>query len=156
PDPPRYNQSANRVDLVINVQSGAIVKVHIAGAKLSPLPFLRERQMKKLIPVFSEGTVDPDLVEEGRRNLIDFFQSKGYFAVKVTTDFQRQTSGLNLIYNVDRGSRHRVEAITFRGNEHAHEDELKKQLVVKAHRLVLSRGKFSDKLMRQSVTALTA
>jgi outer membrane protein insertion porin family len=111
--------------------------------------------MKKLIPIFSEGTVDPDLVEEGRRNLIDFFQSKGYFDAKVTTNFQTQASNVDLVYNVDRGSRHKVETVAFRGNQHFDRDELIQQVVVKPHRLVLSRGKFSDKLLRQSVTGIT-
>jgi outer membrane protein insertion porin family len=153
---PRYNEDTNRTDLAIGVEPGPIVKVRISGAKLSPFPFLRERQMRKLLPVFSEGTVDPDLVEEGRRNLIDFFQSKGYFGVRVTADLQKQSSGITLVYNVDRGLRHRVETIAFRGNEHADERQLIKQVAVKAHRLAFSRGKFSDKLIRKSVADLTA
>jgi outer membrane protein assembly factor BamA len=77
-------------------------------------------------------------VEEGRRNLIDFFQSKGYFDAKVTTNFQTQASNIDLIYNVDRGSRHKVETVVFRGNQHFDGDELIQQVVVKPHRLVLS------------------
>lgn len=72
-DHPEYHQDSNRADLVIDVRPGPIVKVHVGGAKLSPVPFLGDRQMKRLIPIFSEGTVDPDLVEEGRRNLVDVF-----------------------------------------------------------------------------------
>jgi outer membrane protein insertion porin family len=156
-DHPQYHQDSNRADLVIDVRPGPIVKVHVTGAKLSPLPFLRDRQMKKLIPIFSEGTVDPDLVEEGRRNLIDFFQGKGYFDVKVTTNLQNQASNVDLVYTVDRGSRHRVETVDFRGNRHFGRDVLTRQVAVKPHRLVLlSRGKFSDKLLRQSVAGITA
>jgi outer membrane protein insertion porin family len=155
-DHPDYHRDSNRVDLVIDARPGPIVKVHVTGAKLSPLPFLRDRQMKKLIPIFSEGAVDPDLVEEGRRNLIDFFQSKGYFRVKVSTNFQNEDSNVELVYNVERGSRHRVESVDFRGNQHFDKDVLSRQAAVKAHRLLLSRGKFSDKLLRQSVTGITA
>ena len=156
-DHPDYHKDSNRVDLVIDVRPGPIVKVRVTGAKLSPLPFLRDRQMKKLIPIFSEGTVDADLVEEGRRNLIDFFQSRGYFNVKVNTNFQNEGSNVELVYNVERGSRHRVETVDFRGNQHFDKDVLSRQVKVKPHRLVLlSRGKFSDKLLRQSVTGITA
>jgi outer membrane protein assembly factor BamA len=155
-DHPDYHQDSNRVDLVIDVRPGPVVKVHVTGAKLSPLPFLRDRQMKKLIPIFSEGAVDPDLVEEGRRNLIDFFQSRGYFNVKVNTNFQNEGSNVELVYNVERGSRHRVETVDFRGSQHFDKDVLSRQVTVKTHRLLLSRGKFSDKLLRQSVTGITA
>ena len=156
-DHPEYNQDSNRADLVIDVQPGPSVKVRVTGAKLSPFPFLRDRQMKKLIPIFSEGTVDPDLVEEGRRNLVDFFQRKGYFDVKVTTNLQNQAANGELVYNIDRGSRHKVETVDFRGNQHFGKDVLIRQVAVKAHQLVLlSRGKFSDKLLRQSVAGITA
>jgi outer membrane protein insertion porin family len=155
-DHPDYHKDSNRVDLVIDARPGPIVKVQVTGAKLSALPFLRSRQMKKLIPIFSEGAVDSDLVEEGRRNLADFFQSKGYFDVKVTTNFQNEDSNVELVYNVERGSRHRVQSVDFSGNQHFDKDVLSRQAAVKAHRLLLSRGKFSDKLLRQSVTGITA
>jgi outer membrane protein insertion porin family len=155
-DQPDFHPDTNRADIILDVQPGPIVKVRVMGAKLSWLPFLRGKQMKKLIPIFSEGTVDPDLVEEGRRNLIDFFQSKGYFDVKVTTNFENQSSNADLVYNVDRGSRHKVETVEFRGNEHIDSDDLTQQVAVKPHRLLLSRGKFSDKLLRQSVQSITA
>ncbi|MGH9641497.1 MAG: POTRA domain-containing protein [Terriglobales bacterium] len=155
-DQSHYHQDTNHADLVIDARPGPIVKVQVTGAKLSWLPFLRGRQMKKLIPIFSEGTVDPDLVEEGRRNLIDFFQSRGYFDAKVTTNFQNQDSNVDLVYHVERGSRHNVETVGFSGNQHVDKDELLQQVAVKPHRLFLSRGKFSDKLLRQSVTGITA
>ena len=155
-DQSRYHRDTNHADIVIDARPGPVVRVRVVGAKLSWLPFLRGREMKKLIPIFSEGTVDPDLVEEGRRNLIDFFQSKGYFDAKVTTNFQTRASNIDLIYNVDRGPRHNVETVAFRGNQHFDRNELIQQVAVKPHRLVLSRGKFSDKLVRQSVNGITA
>ena len=151
-----YHNDTNHADLIIGTRPGPIVKVQVTGAKLSSLPFLRGRQMKKLIPIFSEGTVDPDLVEEGRQNLIDFFQSKGFFDAKVTTNYQNQDSKVDLVYNVDRGSRHKVEVVAFRGNHHIDEGDLIPQVAVKPHGLLLSRGKFSDKLLRQSVASITA
>jgi outer membrane protein insertion porin family len=155
-DHPEYHKDSNRADLVIDARPGPIVKVHVAGARLSALPFLRDRRMKKLIPIFSEGTVDADLVEEGRRNLMDFFQSKGFFDVKVTTNLQNEGPNVEVVYNVDRGSRHRVETVDFQGNKHFSRNVLIRQVAVKPHRLVLlSRGKFSDKLLRQSATAIT-
>src|SRR4029077_6586102 len=89
-------------------------------------------------------------------NLIDFFQSKGYFDAKVTTNLQSQSSNVDLVYNVDRGSRHKVETLGFRGNEHIDSDVLLRQVAVMPRRLLLSRGKFSDKLLRQSVQSITA
>jgi len=155
-DHPEYHQDSNRADLVIDVRSGPIVKVHITGTRLSLIPFLRNRRMKQLIPIFSEGAIDADLVEEGRRNLINFFQDKGFFDVKVTTNFQNADSHIDLVYKVERGARHKVESVDFRGNQRFDADVLRRQVAVKPHKLVVSRGKFSDKLVRQSVAGITA
>ena len=151
-----YHQDTNQADVIIDARPGPIVKVRVLGAKLSWIPYLRGRQMRKLIPIFSEGTVDPDLVEEGRRNLVDFFQSKGYFRVKVTANFQDLDSNIDLVYEVNRGSRYRVDTVAFQGNQHIEPDELRQQVTVERHRWLLSRGKFSDKLLHQSVEGITA
>jgi hypothetical protein len=58
-DQAHFHPDTNRADIFIDVQPCPIVKVRVTGAKLSWLLFLRGRQMKKLIPIFSEGTVDP-------------------------------------------------------------------------------------------------
>jgi outer membrane protein insertion porin family len=152
----RYSPETNRADIFIDAQPGPVVNVQVLGEKLSWFPLFRGRQMKKLIPIFSEGTVDPDLVEEGRRNLVDFFQNKGYFDAKVTTNFHSQGSKIDLTYNINNGHRHKVTAVGFRGNRHAGEDDLKQQVLIKSHRFFLSRGKFSDKLLRKSVQGITA
>jgi outer membrane protein assembly factor BamA len=151
-----YHADSNRADLVFDAQVGPAVRIQVQGAKLSWLPFMSGRQMRKLIPIFTEGTVDPDLVEEGRRNLVDYFQSKGYFDAKVTADYQQQPSAVNLVYNVDKGRRHRVESVAFRGNHQVERSELMDQIVVKAHRPVISRGSYSNKLVRQSVQGIIA
>jgi len=151
-----YHQDTNQADVIIEARPGPIVKVRVLGAKLSWLPYLRGRQMRKLIPIFSEGTVDPDLVEEGRRNLIDFFQSKGYFRVKVTANLQDLDSKVDLVYEVNRGFRYRVDTVAFQGNQHIEQDQLLQQIAVERHRWLLSRGKFSDKLLHQSVEGITA
>ncbi|PYV50720.1 MAG: hypothetical protein DMG98_27410, partial [Acidobacteria bacterium] len=52
-DQSHYHADTNHADIIIDAQPGPIVKVRVQGAKLSWLPFLRGRQMKKLIPIFS-------------------------------------------------------------------------------------------------------
>lgn len=153
--PPQYRPEKNRADLTIRVTEGPKVSVKVTGAKLALVPFLAGRRKKKLIPVYQEGTVDPDLVSEGQRNLINFYQSKGYFDVRVTTDFQQQGERVSLDYNVVTGKKHKVTQIAFRGNQHIDEDDLLPRVAVKKKSL-LSRGSFSDKLLRQSVNAIKA
>jgi outer membrane protein assembly factor BamA len=153
--PPQYHADTNRVDVAFKVEEGPIVVVHTTGARLSRIPFLSVREMKKLIPIYSEGTVDRDLVEEGQQNLVNFFQQKGYFDVKVKVDFQRQAGQILLTYEIEKGNKHKLDSIMFRGNHALPEKDLLAQVTVKkAH--FWSHGTFSEKLMKQSAKNLEA
>ena len=153
-NPPTYHADTNRADISMEVDPGPEVRIKIQGAKLAWLPFLSSRQQKKLIPIYEENSVDPDLVTEGQRNLANYFQQKGYFDVKVKTNYQQQGGRVQLVYEVDKGRKHRVEEVNFRGNHHLDKTDLMQQVAVKKHRPFLSRGSFSDKLLRASVTGI--
>ncbi len=154
-NPPQYHPETNRVDVSFKVEVGPMVTVRATGARLSWLPFLSNREMKKLIPIYSEGTIDRDLVQEGEQNLIDYFQKKGYFDVQVKTDFQRQPSQILLVYEIERGKKHKVERITFRGNQQIPEKDLRAVVAVKQSHF-WSHGAVSQKLLSQSANNLLA
>jgi outer membrane protein insertion porin family len=154
-NPPQYYPETNRVDVSFKVEVGPIVTVRTTGARLTVIPFLARRQMKKLIPIYSEGTIDRDLVEEGQRNLVDYFQKKGYYDVKVTTDFQKQPDQILISYQIDRGKKHKVDRVVFHGNYEIPVKELLAQVTVKkAH--IWTHGSISQKLLKQSADNLSA
>jgi len=133
------------------------VTVRVTGARLSVLPFMSGRQIKKLIPIYSEGTIDGDLVREGEQNLIDYFQKKGYFNAQVKTTFDRQPGKILLVYEIDKGTKHKVDRIVFQGNQQISEQELLAALVVKkAHFWFWSHGSVSENLAHQSANNLQA
>ena len=154
-NPPRYHPETNRVDVSFQVDIGPLVIVRTSGARLSLLPFVSGRQIKKLIPIYSEGTIDRDLVQEGQQNLLDFFQKKGYLDVQVRTNFQRQPSQILLVYEVEKGKKHKVESIQFRGNHEISEKDLLPLVVVKRFR-IWSHSSVSQQLLKQSETNLEA
>ena len=154
-EPPQFHPENNRVDLSFKLEVGPVVTVRTTGARLTIIPFLSARQMKKLIPIYSEGTIDDDLVQEGQQNLIDYLQKKGYFDVQVKTDFQQQSDKILVVYAIDRGKKHRVDHLALHGNNAIAKNDLMAQVVVKkAH--MLSHGSISQKLVKQSVTNLEA
>jgi outer membrane protein insertion porin family len=146
---PQYDPATNRVDISFTVEVGPVVSVRTVGAKLTMLPFLAGRQMRKLIPIFSEGTVDQDLVEEGQRNLTDYFQKKGYYDVKVTPEFQKQADRIDVVYTIDRGKKLKVGQILFHGNNALTAHELMPQAMVKKSH-IWTHGSLSQKLLKQS------
>jgi outer membrane protein insertion porin family len=154
-NPPQYHADTNRVDLSFHVEVGPVVVLKATGAKLSILPFVGTRRMKKLVPIYSEEAIDRELVNEGRQNLLNFFQEKGYFDADVKTVFQRTPEQISVTYQINKGTKHKVDDISFVGNSALSDGELLRQVAVQKKHL-LSRGKFSQKLLRASVNGITA
>ena len=154
-NPPQYHSENNRVDVSFKVEVGPVVTVRVTGARLSLLPYMSSRQMKKLIPVYSEGAIDQELVEEGQQNLVDYFQKKGYFDAQVKTTFQHQGDQILLAYDIEKGKKRKVERIVFRGNHEVSEKDLFAVVVVtKSH--IWTHGNISQKLLKQSSSNLEA
>lgn len=154
---PVYHPDTNRADVSFRVDPGPKVVVRITGARLTFIPFLSGRQARKLIPIYSEGVVDSDLVDEGQQNLVDFFQKKGYFDVKVDPDYRRESDKVVVTYAIDKGPKSKVGGITFQGNHALSADKLLANIPLKkARRLFFSRGSFSAQLLKTSVRNIQA
>ena len=142
-----YNQQTNRADVTFQITTGPIINIKAQGAHVWG------RTMKKLIPIYQENSVDPDLVGEGRRNLISYFQGKGYFHVKVQSHIDHQPSGTTITYQIDKGPKGKVGSIRFTGNQHFDSEGLLAHVTVaKSH--FLSRGKYSEYMLRKSAKNL--
>jgi outer membrane protein insertion porin family len=148
-NPPEYHQETNRVDVSFKIEVGPVVTVRAVGARVSRIPFLASRQMKKLIPIYSERAIDQDLVDEGQRNLTDYFQKKGFADVKVTSSIQKQSGQIVVVYQIDRGRKHKVDRVLFHGNHTLSQKGLMAQVVVKKSH-IWTHGSFSQKLLKQS------
>ena len=147
--PPQYDPESNRASVLFQVTIGPTVVVSVTGARVS------KRTLKNLLPIYQENAVDLDLVTEGRRNLVSYFQAKGYFDATVTPDFKRDDARTTLVYTIARGNKHRVETVAITGNRHFDQSDLEGQILVKKARF-FSRGKFSQDLLNTSVTNLQA
>jgi outer membrane protein insertion porin family len=154
-NPPQYDEQNNRVAVSFTVDIGPIVEVRTVGARLTFLPFLEGRQRKKLIPIYSEGAADQDLVDEGERNLIDYFQKKGFSDVKVSTKFEKTPDKISITYNIDRGRKHKVSRIVFHGNYALSAKELQDVVAVKKSH-IWTHGAISEKLLKQSAKNIEA
>ena len=154
-DPPHYDSASNRVDVSFKVDVGPLVKVSISGARLNVIPLIAKRKLKKLVPIYSEGAVDQDLVEEGQHNLIDYFQNKGFYDVKVTTGFHKEADQILIDYRIDEGKKRKVEGIVFRGNHGIPSAALMGLVVVKKSRF-WTHGNLSQKLLKQSADNIEA
>ena len=149
--PPNYDPATNRAHLTFEVKPGPIVSVQVSGARVS------QTTLRKLIPIYEENAFDRDLVEEGERNLISHFQSKGNFEVKVNSQIQDDPDREAVVYQIEKGERHRVRSVNFVGNQEFDDEDLRDHVVVQPGGFFFfSRGKFSQNLLNRSVSNLVA
>lgn len=151
----QFHSDTNHADVVFDVRLGPTVSVTLMGAKLTVLPFLNSRKLHQLVPVFEESSIDPDLLVQGERNLMVYFQSKGYFDVKVDYQVQNLPSKVAVVYQASKGSKHKVAEVSVAGNHYFSNDKLLAGLPVTEGRF-LTHGKFSQELLKQSVNTITA
>jgi outer membrane protein assembly factor BamA len=116
-----YNEASNSQPLTLEVSAGPTVRVSLQGAKFS------KRELKRLIPVYQEASVDTDLLEEGKRNLRERLERLGYFDATVDYTIAARAVGGNadmktqeetITYKVNRGTRYKGLRIEITGNHY--------------------------------------
>jgi len=143
----KYNPSGRMVDMSFIANRGPIVKVNVEGAGLD------SEHVKRLIPIYQEGSVDEDLLNEGNRRLRDYFQRQGYFDVKV--DHTAQGNELVIIrYTVQLGTPRQLEKVSIEGNHYFDTATLKDLLSVHAADVLDRHGLYSQALVSADVDAL--
>jgi outer membrane protein insertion porin family len=157
-----YEPDTNRAQSTLNLEAGPVIDVRTEGAKLS------QGKLRQLVPIYEEQSVDRDLLVEGARNLTEYFESQGYFDVKV--DFRsnldtaaERTDGManhrdrreTIVYSIDRGLRHKVIGIEIRGNHYFDQETLLERMYVRPASLIQFRyGRYSDNFLRRDVAAI--
>ena len=144
-----YHADTNRADIHFNITPGDVVKVEIEGAHVWPWT------KKSLLPAYQGIGVDQESVAEGQQALASYFQSKGYFDVKVDSHLDQGQKHDTVLYRITKEKKHKVEDVKLTGNSLLHSDQLTPHIAVQEKHF-LSAGKFSDDLVKQSVKNLKA
>ncbi|HEY2859111.1 MAG TPA: POTRA domain-containing protein [Terracidiphilus sp.] len=141
--------AARKVNYRFTAVQGPVVKVVVEGASIDEL------RLKRLVPIFEEGSVDDDLLNEGNRRIRDYLQSLGYFDVKVDHRTTAAHTGEVLIaYNVNLGVRSRVQKVAVEGNRYFDSPTLEQLLGVHAATSLDRHGDYSQALVSADVAAL--
>ena len=152
-----YTAQVNTLPLTLEVTEGPRVLVEVVGAKFS------KRTLKKLVPVYQEGSVDADLLEEGKRNLRERLEREGYF--DATVDYaaaEREVDGKKsdwkgseevITYKVNRGDRHKLLRIEFVGNRYFSTSLLRSRLNIAPSSFEI-RARFSRRLLDSDVLSM--
>ena len=145
-----YHPETNLLDYTFEINRGPVVDVKVEGAKL------RRGLVKKFVPVFEESAVDDDLLNEGARNIRDYFQSKGFFDVKVTYE-QKQDSATDrrtIIFHIEKNQRHKLVELAIQGNHYFRREDLREQMLEQPAGGLLLYGLFSQSILARDVQSI--
>ncbi len=142
-----YRPEHNAVDYTFQIDRGPVVEIAAEGFKLS------EGTLKRLVPVYQEGAVDEDLLNEGRRAIENHMQALGYFeaSVKVSQNEKQPKDVLRIVYAIEPGERHKLVAIRITGNNYFPEELLRRRMTEETAGKLFSHGRYSEVLLDQDV-----
>ena len=153
-----YDSTTHSLDYNFDVEQGPLVQVKVEGARFS------KSRLHLLVPVYEEGTVDIDLLNEGTHNMKDYLQQQGYFDAKVAVQQigvdpnvpagQPQKNPQTVLYTVDKGRKHKVVSVEIEGNKYFSTDLLREGMRVQKADLYLRSGRFSQALVTADVNKI--
>jgi outer membrane protein assembly complex protein YaeT len=149
-----YRPTANAVDYTFDITSGPKVNIVTEGFKIS------RSVLKRTIPVYEENALDDDLLNEGRRNLLNYLQSRGRFDAKVELKKSSPPGGneLRVVYDIDAGPRHKLVKVEIAGNmvgdKGFPEETLRSRMQVQPSGRFFSQGRYSQALLNDDIRGL--
>jgi outer membrane protein assembly complex protein YaeT len=146
-----YVAANNAVHFQFSATQGPVVRVMVDGVKLS------EAKTHKLLPIYEEGSVDEDLLNEGNRRLQNYYQRLGYFDVKVQHEETQRTPELvEIVFHVQLGAKHRVGTVSITGAKYFDLPTLKERLSVRPRDAFDRNGVYNQSLVAADVGAIEA
>jgi outer membrane protein assembly complex protein YaeT len=146
----QYHPETKQLDYVFQVEQGPTVNITTEGDGIS------KGQLKRLVPVYQENSVDDDLLNEGRRNLQNYLQTRGYFDAQVNV--QRHpvpyANHLNIVYVIDPGIRHKLVSVVVDGNKYFDTPLIRERMAIQPSSLLMPNGRFSQRFLTGDVNAI--
>jgi outer membrane protein insertion porin family len=145
-----YHPEHNTLDYVFKVDRGPVVEIAAEGFRLT------QRVLRKLVPIYEEGAVDDDLLNEGRRNIQNHMQTLGYFEARVSVSQHgaEDNKNLQVVYTVNPGDRHRLAAVRISGNRFFPDELIRSRMQDQPSGRLFSHGRFSESLLEEDVRGI--
>ena len=146
-----YDPKDNVVSPQVRIDAGPKVLITTEGAKVG------RGTLQNLIPVFQERTIDRELLFEGKDNLLEHFQAKGYFDVKVDFRTESDDAGQQekITYLIGQGERYKLVDLRITGNKYFSTETIKERLAITPARFPqYRRGRYSNDLLERDKDAL--
>ena len=147
-----YHSATNRVTANVHIDLGPRILVRAQGARIS------RSRLRQLIPVYQEQSVDQSLLVEGKRNLLEYFQSQGYFDAKVDFEQKPEQGGQQIIeYTIHRELRHKLVHLEIAGNRYFDTGTIRERMLLTPAAFIrYHHGRYSQTLLNKDVDAIEA
>ena len=145
-----YDEDTNTVVPTLRIVPGPLIRVEAQGAKLS------KGKLRQLLPIYQEHSVDRSLLVEGDRNLVEYFQSQGYFDAEVTHSFPEDGSGDKTIeYTIVRQDRHKLLHVEIEGNHYFDRNTIRERMyIIPASLLRFPHGRYSQRYLDRDMNSI--
>jgi outer membrane protein insertion porin family len=144
-----YRPEKNALDFTFQIDPGPVVLISARGFRVS------HGVLKREIPVYEENAVDDDLLNEGKRNLLDYLQTRGHFDATVEIKKENDPKTLRIIYEIEAGPSHRLALIDISGNKNFLDTaKLRSYFQIQPASRFLSHGRYSEALLKSDVATL--
>ena len=145
----KYHPESNAVDYTYLMEPGPVVIVYTQGYHIG------RSVLRKEVPIYEENAIDDDLLNEGKRNILDYLQSRGHFDAAV--DFKQESGPdfLRVLYVIDPGPVHKLVLIDITGNKYFPRRTLRALLQIQPAG-TFSDGRYSGALLKNDVASLQA
>jgi outer membrane protein insertion porin family len=145
-----YRAAANAVDYTFDINAGPIVDIVAEGFKI------KRGIIKRNVPVYEENAVDDDLLNEGRRNLLNYMQTRGYFDAQVAMNRSSNADGsrLRIAYEIVPGVIHKLVKVEISGNKYFRDELLRSRMQVQPAGRLFSHGRYDQVMLTNDVKAL--
>ncbi len=146
----KYEPPVNHLNYQFLANQNAVVKITVDGVDLS------DSKIRNLVPVYQEGDIDEDLLNEGNKRIHDYYQRQGYFNVQVTHTRTTTPQLAMITYHVKLGIRSEVVSVTVTGNHYFTSDILLPRLGVHVKSLFERHGIYSEALTEADAQTIEA
>lgn len=145
-----YRADNNTVNYRFEIVAGPKVIILAEGYKI------KRSVLRRNVPVFEESAVDEDLLNEGRRNLLNYMQERGYFdaTVGMKKETANENQELRITFVIDPGVRHKLIKLELSGNQYFPVDQLRTRLQVQQAGRLFANGRYNQKILNQDVKGL--
>ncbi|HEX3681077.1 MAG TPA: BamA/TamA family outer membrane protein [Bryobacteraceae bacterium] len=144
-----YHYPSNTVKPVLDIQAGPRIVIRVTGASIGM------GDLRQLVPVYQEHSVDEDLLTEGQHNIEQFLRSQGYFEASVEFSNVPGPGEQTITYRVTRGARYKFVHLGIAGNHYFDWATIRERLYMQPAEFPrFPYGRFNEVYLRQDVQSI--